>query len=144
MLKLKNVYRWRYSFTDQNKENFSFRKVAHLEFTLYGDFCISVHGNCATFQKNFFLSKAPSVCFKIKLIKGLTILAPTEPEPKHGQYFLLIFGSIWPKTLRTLEVVKFTFVRVQRSIQTQGISRAILKEPDGKKLNKPIVHCITI
>ena len=31
MLKLKNGYRWHY---DQNKENFSFRKVAHLEFTL--------------------------------------------------------------------------------------------------------------
>ena len=54
-MKQKNGYRWRY---DQNKQNFCFRKVAHLEFTLYFDFWLSHYGNCATFQKNFFLSKA--------------------------------------------------------------------------------------
>ena len=50
-MKLKNGYRWRY---DQNKQNFCFRKVAHLEFTLYGDFWLSHHGDCATFQKTTF------------------------------------------------------------------------------------------
>ena len=43
-----NGYRWRY---DQDKQNFCFQKVAHLEFTLYSDFWLSHHGDCATFQK---------------------------------------------------------------------------------------------
>ena len=72
---------------DQNKQNFCFRKVAHLEFTLYGDFWLSHFGNCATFQKKTFScqkcdyeinSSAPLVRFKIKLIKGLTITMQDE------------------------------------------------------------------
>ena len=48
-------YRWRY---DQNKQNFCFRKVAHLEFTLYGDFWLSHHGDCVTFQNKTFIVKS--------------------------------------------------------------------------------------
>ena len=78
MLILKNGYGWHY---DQNKQNFSFRTVAHLEFPLYGDFWLSHHADCATFQKTFSCQKcdyeinssAPSLRFKIKLIKGITI-----------------------------------------------------------------------
>ena len=66
----------------KTKKNFSFRKVAHLEFKHYCDFCVSFHGYCATFWKNIFLSKVwlwnqqqcPFSPFKKKMIKGLTII----------------------------------------------------------------------
>ena len=54
MLILKNGYRWRrYILTDQNKTNQTsfFLKVPHLGLTLYGDFWVSFHGDCATFQE---------------------------------------------------------------------------------------------
>ena len=56
MLKRKKGYRWRY---DQNKQKFCFRKVAHLEFTIYSDFWLSHHGNYATYlsKRYYFLLK---------------------------------------------------------------------------------------
>ena len=42
----------------KTNKTFAFEKVAHLEFTLYRDFWLSHHGDCATFQKNPFPVKS--------------------------------------------------------------------------------------
>ena len=95
MLKLKNWYRWCY---DQNKQNFCFRKVAHLAFTLYGDFWLSHNGDCVdsfavSHQKCDYEinNSAPSVRFKIKFINGLTFELSKKIFQKNKFVLTLLF-----------------------------------------------------
>ena len=126
-MKLKNGYRWRY---DQNKQNFCFRKVAHLEFTFYSDFWLSHHCECTTFKKKtFFLSKVwlwnqqqhPFCPFQNKIDKG------SHNWIKLKNILKLTTRMTGPKNWKTQEHVLYAILHplVQNSTQVVMCSDSI-------------------